>query len=74
VLLARSARARHDLKMYVKLMLTFCVLSFWTSNIAAIYPAKQRVVSGSSVRITHLAAQGQASADVTELLPTSSSR
>ena len=53
-LLIRSARARHDFKVYVKLTLTFFVLSFWTSNIAAIHPAKQRMVSGSLVRIQHL--------------------
>jgi len=51
VLLAHSARARHDFKVHVKLMVTFFVLSFWTSNIAAIYPVKQRMVSGSLVRI-----------------------
>ena len=60
-LLARATRARHDIKMYVKLTLTFCVLSFWTSNIAAIYPAKQRVVSGSLVRMADQAPQDLAS-------------
>ena len=58
-LLARSTRARHDVKMYVKLMLTFFVLSFWTSNIAAIYPAKQRVVSGSLLHSARLEPQAQ---------------
>ncbi len=59
-LMARSTRARHDVKMYVKLTLTFFVLSFWTSNIAAIYPAKQRVVSGTLVRDVQLAPHAEA--------------
>ena len=52
-LLMRSARARYNFKLYVKMTLTFFVLSFWTSNIAAIHPTQQRAVSGSLVRLQH---------------------
>ena len=66
-LLDRSTRARHDFKVYVKLTLTFFVLSFWTSNIAAIHPLKQRIVSGSLVRIQQLDPQATVPESLAEL-------
>jgi hypothetical protein len=67
-ILASSTHVRYNFKMYVKLTLTFFVLSFWTSNIAAIYPVKQRAVSGHLVRIQHLISEAESSPDASEPL------
>jgi len=66
-LLDRSTRARRDFKVYVKLTLTFFVLSFWTSNISAIHPLKQRTVSGSLVRLQQLDPQATVPESLAEL-------